>query len=373
MHYSRYLFKSTSLWLKSRMVFIGGPRQVGKTYFSKEFIKDEKCYLNWDNQEDRQIIRKGTLPIDRPLLVVDEIHKFGKWRSLLKGLYDKHKEKITFLVTGSARLDLFRRGGDSLFGRYHYLRMHPFSLQEVMQYKIPNSAQTLLLYGGFPEPFFKQDLAFLKIWHRERKTRVIQQDLRDLTNLKDYTDLELLADCLPEKVGSLLSLTSIAEDLEKSPHTIAKWIEILESVYYCYRILPYGANRLKVVKKARKLYLWDWSEVENEGARYENMVASHLLKYCHYIEDTQGDRMELRYVRDHMGKEVDFIVLKNKKPLFAVECKLKCSKEHSSLALLGKKLGIEDLYQVHLGQESYHLGTIQIIPFDAFSKKVGLV
>jgi predicted AAA+ superfamily ATPase len=369
----RYLHKSVTSWLKDRMVFIGGPRQVGKTTFSKYFISKSSCYLNWDNQVDRQLIKKGHFPLDESLLVLDEIHKFSKWRNLLKGIYDKHKDTLTFLVTGSARLDLFRKGGDSLFGRYHYFRMHPFSFEELKAYKLKQPLQNLFNYGGFPEPLFKQNDDFLKIWHRERKARVIQQDLRDLTNLKDYSDLELLADCLPEKVGSLLSLSSIAEDLGKSPHTIANWIEILESVYYCYTILPYGTHRIKATKKARKLYLWDWSEIENEGARFENMVAGHLLKYCHFIEDTKGDRMDLRYVRDNAGKEVDFVILKNKKPLFAIECKLKPSQNSGNLSLLGKKLGIGDLYLVHLGSESYHAGNVQVIPFESFSNKVGLV
>jgi len=348
------------------MVFIGGPRQVGKTHLSKLFITQASAYLNWDHLEDRLMIKKQTLPTQHNLLVLDEIHKFSKCRALLKGLYDKNKDNINFIVTGSAKLDLFRKGGDSLFGRYHYFRLHPFSLPECIQHRIQNPLESLLNFGGFPEPLLEQSESFSKIWRRERKAKLVQQDLRDLTNLKEYSDIELLADVLPSKVGSLLSLKSLAEDLEKSPHTIQKWVDILESVYYCYTILPYGSDKIKAVKKARKLYLWDWSEIENQGIRFENLVASQLLKYCHYIEDTQGDKMELRYLRDNLGKEIDLIVLKNKKPLFAVECKLKPKTVTSSVLLLSKKVAIPKIYQVHTGTEEWRSGNYSVLPFSRF-------
>ncbi len=275
------------------MVFISGPRQVGKTHLSKIFQPKEEAYLNWDNLEDRGYIKKHSLPGKAKIYIFDEIHKYSRWRMLLKGLFDKNIKRLKFIVTGSAQLDHFRRGGDSIFGRYHYLRLRPFSLPEAIDFGIINPENSLLKYVGFPGPLFEQDENFSKIWKRERKSRVIQQYLRDLTNLKDYSDLELLADALPERVGSLLSLNSIGEDLDKSPHTIARWLEILESVYYCYTILPFGGSKIKATKKSRKLYLWDWSEIEDPGVRFENYVASHLIKWCHYKEDTQGDKVEL--------------------------------------------------------------------------------
>src|SRR3989338_8268918 len=298
----RYIHPFVLDWLQKRMVFIGGPRQVGKTHLSRTLNKKDEAYLNWDFPADRELIKKNILPLNQKLIILDEIHKFPRWRNLLKGIFDKNKGLIKFIVTGSARLDLFRKGGDSLFGRYHYFRLHPFSFKEAQKFKIKNPLESLLTFGGFPEPLFNQDENFSKIWRRERKAKVIHQDLRDLTNLKDYTEIELLADALPARVGSLLSYKSLAEYLEKSPHTIDHWIEILESLYYCYTILPFGSDKIKAVKKAKKLYLWDWSELENEGIRFENLVASHLLKYCHFIEDTQGDRMELRFFRDNIGK-----------------------------------------------------------------------
>lgn len=373
MQNNRYLHENIESWLKKRMVFIGGPRQVGKTYLSKQFISNSEAYLNWDSNADREMIRKGQLPINQNLLILDEIHKFSKWRNLLKGLWDKNKEHLNFIVTGSARLDLFRKGGDSLFGRYHYLRLHPFSLPEAEQFQIKDPLTALLSFGGFPEPLFEQSEGFSKIWRRERKAKVLQQDLRDLTRLKDYTELELLADALPARVGSLLSYNSLAQDLDKSPHTIEKWIEVLESVYYCYTILPFGSEKIKAVKKSKKLYLWDWSEIEENGNRFENFVASHLLKFCHYIEDTQGDRMELRFLRSDTGKEIDFIIIKNKKPIFAVECKVSAKSLSSNVEFFMKKFNIPKFYQVHLEKDKWARGNQIVLPFEEFCRIENLV
>ncbi|MEI7973903.1 MAG: AAA family ATPase [Bdellovibrio sp.] len=303
MQITRYLAPAVLKWLNTRMVFIEGPRQVGKTFLGKAFIKDSRSYLSWDDLGDREIIRSHRIgQLSSPLLL-DEIHKYSRWRSLMKGVFDKKSDDLKIIVTGSARLDHFGKGGDSLFGRYHYLRLHPFSLPELMSAGQPATLDELLEFGGFPEPFLQKDPSFLKIWRRERVARVITQDLRDLTNLKDYSDLEILADILPSKVGSLLSYNKIGEDLEKSPHTIKNWIQILGSVYHCYTIAPYGPPRVKALKKQQKLYLWDWSVVPNEGAKFENLVASQLLEYCHYVEDTQGDAMELRFLKDEFGRE----------------------------------------------------------------------
>lgn len=368
MHFNRYLQNHVSTWLKDRMVFIGGPRQVGKTYLAKTFLSADEGYLTWDDLADRERLKKHLLPGKPKTLVLDEIHKYPRWRTLLKGYYDKQTAEQKIIVTGSARLDHFRKGGDSLFGRYHYLRLHPFSIPEVEKKFKTNTTRLLLEFGGFPEPFLKQSESFAKIWRRERNARVIHQDLRDLTSLKDYSQLELLADLLPSKVGSLLSIKSIAEDLEKSPHTIVAWIEILASVYQCYSIAPYGPAKVKAIKKQKKLYLWDWSAVEAPGPRFENFVASHLLKYCHYIEDTEGDSMELRFLRDQFGREVDFVVLRNKKPVFAVECKHGEYGASPHLAYFQQKTSIPKFYQVHTGDKDFIDKGVRILPFAEFCK-----
>lgn len=369
----RYLSNHIEEWLNDRMVFIGGPRQVGKTHLAKTFMSPKDGYYSWDDLRDRVTIKEHSFPGAAKTLVLDEIHKYPRWRTLLKGTYDKSKDRLKIIVTGSARLDHFRKSGDSLFGRYHYFRLHPLTLPEIQMQSKKDGLSSLLRFGGFPEPFLKQKESFAKIWRRERSARVFHDDLRDLTNLKDYTQLELLADLLPSKVGSLLSLNSLGEDLEKSPHTIAHWISILESIYHCYLVPPYGPPKVKALKKQQKLYLWDWSALEDEGAKFENFVASHLLKFCHFIEDTQGDLMELRFLKDQFGREVDFVVLKNKKPLFAVECKSGEKHLGPHLRYFKERTTIPKFFQVHLGDRHSLVDGIEVIPFALFCEKVGLV
>ncbi len=342
---------------------------MGKTYLAKSFLNDPAGYLSWDSLQDRELLRKHEISNRPPILVFDEIHKYSRWRMLLKGLFDKKGPEQKIIVTGSAKLDHFRKGGDSLFGRYHYFRLHPFSLPEIDKDFHSESIDLLLRFGGFPEPFIKQRDTFSKIWRNERTARVIQQDLRDLSNLKDYSNLELLADLLPSKVGSLLSLNSIGEDLAKSPHTIGNWIEILESVYHCFTISPFGAPRVKALKKQKKLYLWDWSVLEAKGAKFENFVASHLLKFCHFQEDVEGDKMELRYLKDQFGHEIDFVVLKNRKPIFAVEVKSGESSLSKNILFFKDRTNIPEYYQVHLGRKSF--GNAKeglVLPFSEFCK-----
>lgn len=354
------------------MVFLGGPRQVGKTTFSQMLIPNYKdknpSYLNWDDLEDRKTILAGTLPSSAKLIVIDEIHKFVKWRSLIKGFYDKLKNTYQFLITGSARLDHYRKGGDSLLGRYHYYRMHPFSLPEV-QHLYPKASslklqQELLEFGGFPEPFLEKNTTNLKRWHRQRRDRIVYSDIRDLENIKEISNIELLVNALPERICSPLSRKNLAQDLSVDFKTVEKWLTILESVYYCYRISPFGQPRIKAVKKEQKLYLWDWSELDQAGAKWENFVASHLLKYCHFIEDTKGDVMELRFLRDTLGREVDFVVLKNKKPLFAVECKSGEQNLSRHLHYFSERTTIPVFYQVHQGTRSLNVSDrIKLLPF----------
>ncbi|HMV42730.1 MAG TPA: AAA family ATPase [Leptospiraceae bacterium] len=359
--------------LETKMVFLGGPRQVGKTTLAKSFIKSEKQYLNWDFLEDRKIIKDHKIDPNLKLIVLDEVHKYVRWRTLVKGFYDKYKESLSILVTGSARLDHFRKGGDSLQGRYHYLRLHPFSLYEVDPKLKRSTTLDLLRYGGFPEPFIKKDDTFYRRWQKERIAKVIYEDLRDLENVKELSLLELLVDALPSKVGSVLSMNALREDLEISPNTVAHWIQILDTIYYCYRIPPFGAPKIRAVKKSNKLYLWDWAEVENQGARFENMVASHLLKFCHYQEDSQGYKMELRFIRDTDLREIDFVVIRNRKPLFAVECKTGENNISPHIKYFRDRTDIPIFYQIHLGSKEFIDKNIHVLPFESFCKKEKMV
>jgi predicted AAA+ superfamily ATPase len=239
---------------------------------------------------------------------------------------------------------------------------------------VPNPDMSdLLRFGGFPEPFFEKDEDQYRRWKRERIARVVYQDLRDLDTVKDLSLMELLVDMLPSRVGSILSIKSLQEDLAVSPNTVSRWIEVLEAVYYCYRILPFGPPKVRAVKKSNKLYLWDWAEVEEPGPRFENLVASHLLKYCHFMEDTKGYRMELRFLRDTDLREIDFVVLKERKPIFAVECKTGENSVSRHLHYFRERTNIPQYYQVHLGKKDFTDGNIRVLPFTRFCEIEELV
>lgn len=372
----RYLGASLQQDLKHKMVFLGGPRQAGKTTLALSMLspatRENAGYLNWDIPEHRELIRRDSIPASPQLIVLDEVHKFKYWRRTVKGFYDRYYPERNCLVTGSARLDFYRRGGDSLVGRYHYFRLHPFSFSELDH---PSAIEHLLQYGGFPEPFLKADQRFYRRWSAERLTRVVQDDINTLENVSDLSQMELLVDALPARVGSPLSVNSLAEDLERSQPTVKRWLEILSRVYVIFQVPPYHASKLRAVKKAPKLYLWDWAQVEDPGARFENMVASHLLKYCHFRQDTQGFRTDLYYLRDRDGREIDFLVCEARQPVFAVECKLAGQREAGQLLRFKERLRLPRAYQVHLGTLDTGCArkSVRILPFGKMCRELELV
>ncbi len=371
----RYLEDIAREDLKEKMVFMGGPRQSGKTTLAFHLLgnadESHPAYLNWDDIKTKQSILRGEIPANQPLVVLDEIHKYRGWRNLVKGFYDTHRSTKQFLITGSARLDYYRRGGDSLQGRYHYYRLHPFSLDEVSKKPTQQELGQLLQHGGFPEPFLKASSRHHKRWQQERITRVIQEDLISLEQVKEISQLDLLVHVLPSRVGSILSLNNLREDLQVSFETVDRWIQILENIYYCYRISPLGFPRLRTAKKEKKLYLWDWSQVSDPGARFENLVASHLLKFCHFVEDSEGEEMHLQFIRDAQKREINFVVVKNKKPLFAVECKTGESTLSPHIAYYSERSTIPAFYQVHQGQKDVEIARhrARILPFTTFSQQ----
>jgi len=360
----RYLTKFVLEDLKEKMVFVGGPRQVGKTTLARELIGNHfqhSGYFNWDNRQDRRSIMQSSWPGDAVLIILDEIHKYKKWKSLVKGEYDKLKDKYRFLITGSARLDLYRKGGDSMLGRYHYYRLHPFTLAEVLgrisvphvfkEVPIPSQNDKELFFaldkfGGFPEPFLKQNTRVLRRWHNEKVDRLFREDIRDVEQVRDIVNMQLLGDLLPDRAGSLLSLNSLREDLEVSHRAVSNWINILESFYYCFRIYPFAAKNFRSLKKGAKLYLWDWSEIDQEPAKFENLVACHLLKLVHFLQDYEGYRAQLYYLRSIEKKEVDFLVTIEKKPWFAVEVKINDVNASPHLHYFREKLKTPFSYQV---------------------------
>ena len=365
----RYLEPYIKKDLEERMVFIGGARQVGKTTLSQQignfYYPDNFCYFNWDWRVDRKVIINEEFPADKKLFIFDEIHKYRRWKNFLKGFYDKNKKKIKILVTGSSRLDIYRRGGDSLLGRYRFLRLHPLSLREIVGFlksdikpftplsfpkkiddKIQKVFNRLLKFGGFPEVYLKNDEVFLRRWHNERIERIIREDIREIETIRDISMLEVLVELLPERVGSILSLNSLREELEVSFKSVKLWMDILERFYYHFRLYPYQTKKIKALKKEPKLYFWDWSEIQKESARFENMIASHLLKFVHFLYDVYGWRAELFYLRDVEKREVDFLVVIDKKVWFAVEVKLSSSDLSKNLKYFAQKLKIPFLYQV---------------------------
>ena len=373
----RYLKNQIVADLATKMVFLGGPRQVGKTTLALSLLEqaneEHAAYLSWDDPIDRKRLLSGALPAAQPLVILDEIHKYRSWRNLVKGLYDKHKSTRRFLITGSARLDYYRRGGDSLQGRYHYLRLHPLSLGELGGAAEPELVR-LLEFGGFPEPYLTADKTAWRRWQRERLKRVVSDDLIGLEKVEDITSLELLMGLLPQRVGAPLSVRNLAGDLEVAPKTVQRWLMILDNLYYSFRISPYGFPKIRAVKKEQKLYLWDWSQCEDQAARFENLVASQLLKYCHFVEDTQGFDMQLRYIRDHDKREIDFVVLKEKKPLFAVECRLGDRNLSSNISYFAARTPIPAFYQVHMGEDDvdYPAARAQSAPFTKWVKRLNL-
>lgn len=360
----RYLTPFVVKDLSEKMVFIAGPRQVGKTTLCQSLIATHfknHAYFNWDNRADRKSIIASSWPSNVELLIFDELHKYRQWKSFIKGEFDKLKNTYKFLVTGSARLDIYRRGGDSLQGRYHYYRLHPFTLAEVegirnkispynkLNIKENSYAKTLKdldTFGGFPEPFLKQSIRHLRRWQNEKIERMFREDILDIRTIRDISNMKLLSDILPSKVGSLLSLNSIREDLEVSFRAVSAWIEILEAFYYIFRIYPFSSNKIRALKKEPKLYLWDWSEVDDESARFENLVASHLLKLVHFLNDYEGYKSNLYFLRDVDKREVDFLVTINGKPWFAVEAKLNKTSLSPHLIYFRERLSIPYVYQI---------------------------
>jgi hypothetical protein len=326
------------------------------------------AYLSWDNVRARPGIRRGEIPSGQPRVILDEIHKYARWRGLVKGLYDTREPGQSFLVTGSARLDVYRRGGDSLHGRYHPYRLHPLSVTEVGG--TPAAVAALLRFGGFPEPFLRGSDRHWRRWQRERLDRVVHDDVRDLERVREISLVELLVEALPSRVGSPLSVKSLREDLEVAHDTAERWLGILENLYVCFRISPFGAPRIRAVRKERKLYLWDWSAVPDPSARLENLVASHLLKLCHFREDTEGHRMELRFLRDTDAREVDFVVLENRKPLFAVEVKTGERAVSPAIRYFKQRTRIPRWYQVHLGDKDVVVDGVRILPLATLCREV---
>lgn len=369
----RYIHNQVANDLEKKMVFIGGPRQVGKTTFSQSlYKKNEYQYLNWDIDSHRSLILKKEYA-NKPLIIFDELHKYRKWRGYLKGLFDSMKsEEILsrqILVTGSAQLDYYRYGGDSLQGRYHYLRLLPLSFNEVGAASLED-IRSLMSLSGFPEPFLGGLEKESKRWSNEYISRLVREEIRDLENVSDLGSLELLAQTLPECVGSPLSINSLRENLQVAHETVTKWVQILERLYFIFRITPFTGNLIKSVKKEQKAYFYNWTYVENESFRFENLIAVHLLKYCHWLEDSEGRRMSLHFTKQKNEPEVDFVICENQKPKFFIEAKLGDQDVNTRFQYFKKKYPQAQFFQVHLnGKKDYKTAEgVRVLPAHLFFK-----
>lgn len=342
--FTRYLNTQIRQDLKRKMVFVGGPRQVGKTTLAKQLLEDDEGYLNWDIPEHRERILRREFASTK-LWVFDELHKYRSWRNYLKGIYDSKAKDQKILVTGSAKLDYYRFSGDSLQGRYYYLRLHPLSLAELKS-NSQDDLIALLNLGGFPEPYFSSSEIDAKRWSREYRNRLIREDLVQLENIHDLGKLELLSLRLPELVGSPLSINALREDLQLSHKTVVLWLQIFERLYSIFRVSPFGAPKIRAVKKEQKHYHFDWTLIDDMSLRFENLVASALLKYVHYRQDVFGEDIDLNYFRDVDKREVDFVVVRKGNPISFIECKWKDAEISQSLKYLKVKFPNCDGWQI---------------------------
>lgn len=315
----RYLHAQVESDLARKMVLLSGPRQVGKTTLARSLSGGEAGYLNYDVAAHRERILLQQFPAG-DLWVFDEIHKYRTWRNWLKDVWDGRPSGQRILVTGSARLEMYRRGGDSLQGRYHSLRLHPLSVAE-LDIASQTDFHQLLKLGGFPEPFFSGSEREARRWSREYRDRLVREEVTSLERVADLGKLELLALRLPDLVGSPLSVNALREDLQVSHKALEGWVEIFERLEVVYRLPPFGAPKIRAVKKAQKHYQVDWSLVPNEAARFENLLAGHLRKWVEYQQDVEGRDIELRYFRDLDGREVDFVVCDRGVPMWFIEAK----------------------------------------------------
>jgi predicted AAA+ superfamily ATPase len=337
----RYIEGRVGKDVMRKMVFVGGPRQSGKTTMARYLCQQAGCdlksrYLSWDSAEDRENIMKERFPAGSGFLILDEIHKYSRWRQVVKGLFDKRGDELHIVVTGSARLDYLRRGGDSLQGRYHFYRLLPLSCAELAE-SSSAAVRDLLIYGGFPEPFLLKSETETRRWSREYRSRVIGGDLVDLEKVQDTAIIENMVIRLPDLVGSPLSLNSLREDLQVSHQSVSRWITMLENLYMIFRIYPFGAPKIRAVKKEAKHYHLDWTVVGDMGCRFENLVACHLQKWCFFLQDTEGRDIELRYFRDVDKREVDFVLVENRRPVHFIETKTREEDPAPSLLYLKKR------------------------------------
>ena len=348
--------------LRRKMVFLSGPRQVGKSWLARELSKSfrKPLYLNWDNRQDREIVLHQGWPGDSDLLVFDEIHKMPEWKSYIKGVYDTKREQTAILVTGSARLETFRQSGDSLAGRYYHHRLLPISPAEAKQAGESRDLAHFLERGGFPEPFLAENATEAGRWRRYYLDGLIREDILSFENIRELRAMNLLVSLLRSRVASPLSYQSLAEDIGTAPNTVRRYIEILEALYIVFRIYPHNHSIARSLAQQPKLYFFDTALVEDGGARMENHVAVSLLKELYLREDADSSRRELRYLRTKEGREVDFLITVEEEPRLAVEVKTSDREISPGLSYFCSRYGMRGLQLVGDLRLEYERDNIEV-------------
>lgn len=362
----RYLHKIIIKDLRKKMVFLTGPRQVGKTYLAKNIQQEFKktIYLNNDDIEDIKTIRNRMWPLNTELIILDEIHKMKNWKNYLKGTFDTRSDNQTFLVTGSARLDTFRQTGDSLAGRYFLYHLNPLSVKELVNTMSPYEAVSALnRLGGFPEPFFSSSDEHAQRWRQQYYTDIVREDIMDFSRINEIRSIRLLLEMLRNRVGSPLSYASLAEDIQISPNTVRKYIDILESLHIIFIIRPYHRNVARSILKEPKIYFYDSGYVKgDEGVRLENTVAMCLLKSVQYLHDAKGIEISLHYIRTKDGKEVDFALAQEGLLTHFIEVKLSDSAIDKNLKYFKERYSqVKAVQLVHNSRYDKEINNIEIV------------
>ena len=310
---NRIQFAAIQKDLSKKMVLIAGPRQVGKTFLSKQIAKEftRSIYLNYDQIEDRKIIQDQGWIENTELVIFDELHKMPEWKNYLKGVYDTKQDRLRILVTGSARLDIFNHIGDSLAGRYYLHRLLPLSPAELKQLNRPYDIDTLLKKGGFPEPFLAEDPIEANRWRLQYVNSMLATDVFEFDKVQNIHALKVIFELLRTKVGSPVSYQSLAEDVAISPNTVKKYIQILEALYIIFTVSPFSKNIARSLLKEPKIYFFDTGLVKGEGAQLENLVALSLLKHVYAKIDYHAENYALHYLRTKEKEEVDFALVKD--------------------------------------------------------------
>jgi predicted AAA+ superfamily ATPase len=337
----RYISASLQKDLARKVVLLSGPRQAGKTTLAKSLVSSPE-YLNFDVPAERLMIKSQSWDRSANLLILDELHKLKNWKLFLKGLTDSAAHKLPTIVTGSARLDVARKVGDSLAGRYFLYHLHPIDIKEAVQlFKIkPEEAfNRIMTVSGFPEPFLLNDVGEYRRWRSTHSDIILRQDLFDTESVEKISQLETLLELLKSRVGAPIAYANLARELDCAPRTVKRWLQILENLFVVFKLQPYSHKLSRAILKAPKYYFFDCaSVVGDEGARFENLVALALKKEIDFRRDCFGDDLSLYFVRNKDGDEIDFLILKEKKPFLAVEAKWSDDAPHKAFKVFSKEL-----------------------------------